>query len=266
MPSSAFPGSSLSGTCISAIVRYVHEVQKDITKEGASGCCSWTFYARRPARTVIHIPTHSLTFHSVLQYRVLQTTASVPSQLAGVIEKENFEKSKHYNKDKFKFAFVTGLWGQLLSTAILSLNVIPMLWDLSGRVVQSAGLGHGEVKQTLAFVVIGSLFSEILNLPFAIYSNFVIEERHGFNKYTPSFYAKDKVKKFVVGQSIMLPIVAAVIQIIRAGGQYFFFYLWVFLFFVTIALITIYPDFIAPLFDKFTPSFRKEISGQRSKN
>jgi STE24 endopeptidase len=168
-----------------------------------------------------------------------------------VIEKENFDRSKAYNKDKFKFGFVSGLWSQLLTTAIISFNIIPILWDISGQLTRFIR-ADGEVMQTLAFVLIGSLASELINLPFEIYSTFVIEERHGFNKYTPSFYVVDKIKKFAVSQTITCLVVSAVVYIIRAGGQFFFFYLWVFVFFVTIALITIYPDFIAPLFDKFT--------------
>nr|CAD7256072.1 unnamed protein product [Timema shepardi] len=37
------------------------------------------------------------------------------------------------------------------------------------------------------------------------------------------------------------------------GGDYFFIYLWVFAMVTTIFLMTIYPNVIAPLFDKYTP-------------
>ena len=174
--------------------------------------------------------------------------------MTGVISQENLEKARNYNIDKTKFGFVSGLWSQVLSTVILTFNIIPGIWLLSRDILDHFGLDlYGETYQTLVFMVVGSLISEILNLPWSIYSNFVIEERHGFNKYTPGFYAKDRVKKFLVSQTIFVPIVSATIYIIRAGGEYFFFYLWVFCFFVMIALMTIYPDFIAPLFDKFTP-------------
>lgn len=163
------------------------------------------------------------------------------------------DKSRNYNLDKTRYGFVYGSWSQIVSTSVIYFNVIPWLWDLSGRVASTFVTSPGEIVQTLTFVVIGSLITEVINLPWSVYSNFVIEERHGFNKYTPQFYAIDKVKKFFVSQLIMAPIIAATVYIIRAGGPYFFFYLWVFVFFVVIALMTIYPDFIAPLFDTFTP-------------
>ena len=56
----------------------------------------------------------------------------------------------------------------------------------------------------------------------------MVEERHGFNKQTAGFFAKDQVKKFVVGQVIQAPILACIIKIVYWGGDYFFVYLWYF--------------------------------------
>ena len=93
----------------------------------------------------------------------------------------------------------------------------------------------------------------ILGLPFSVYREFVLEQKHGFNKQTPSFYVKDQIKKFVIGQMIQAPILAGVIKIVYWGGDYFFIYLWMFAVVITLFLMTVYPDFIAPLFDKYTP-------------
>ena len=90
----------------------------------------------------------------------------------------------------------------------------------------------------------------------------MVEERHGFNKQTPGFYAKDQVKKFVVGQVIQSPILAGIIKIVFWGGDYFFIYLWVFAVLMTLFLMTIYPDLIAPLFDKYTPMPEGELRSQ----
>ena len=57
----------------------------------------------------------------------------------------------------------------------------------------------------------------------------------------------------MVNQVISLPIVAMIVYIVHAGGDFFFLYLWAFCFVVLMFLMTIYPEFIAPLFDKYTP-------------
>lgn len=115
---------------------------------------------------------------------------------------------------------------------------------------------------SLLFTFYMSIFSTITGLPFSIYSTFVVEERHGFNKQTPGFYAKDQVKKFVVGQVIQAPILAGIIKIVFWGGDYFFVYLWFFAVAMTLFLMTIYPDLIAPLFDKYTPMPEGELRSQ----
>lgn len=50
-----------------------------------------------------------------------------------------------------------------------------------------------------------------------------------------------------------MPILALLIYIIRMGGDYFFIYAWLFTTVITLLLVTIYADYIAPLFDKYTP-------------
>jgi STE24 endopeptidase len=65
-------------------------------------------------------------------------------------------------------------------------------------------------------------------MPLKIYSTFVIEERHGFNKQSFGFFITDTIKKFVVSIVLTLPTVSLLIYIIQAGGDYFFIYAWIF--------------------------------------
>lgn len=50
-----------------------------------------------------------------------------------------------------------------------------------------------------------------------------------------------------------MPILALLIYIVRIGGDYFFIYAWLFVTMITLMLVTIYADYIAPLFDKYVP-------------
>ena len=97
------------------------------------------------------------------------------------------------------------------------------------------------------------IFSQVTSLPWSLYYTFVIEQRHGFNKQTIGFYIKDMIKKFVIMTAIAIPILALLIYIIRIGGDYFFIYAWLFVTVVSLIIVTVYADFIAPLFDKYTP-------------
>lgn len=68
-----------------------------------------------------------------------------------------------------------------------------------------------------------------------------------------NFFIKDKIKNFLLVQVIALPITAAAISIVKWGGRFFFIWLWVFAVVTSLFIMTIYPEFIAPLFDKYTP-------------
>jgi STE24 endopeptidase len=43
-----------------------------------------------------------------------------------------------------------------------------------------------------------------------------------------------------------------IVGIVRWGGPYFFVAVWAFLFVISILMLTIYPTFIAPIFNKYT--------------
>ncbi|CAG2110477.1 unnamed protein product [Medioppia subpectinata] len=200
------------------------------------------------------------------QYKIYKSVTEVPTELIGVLDTETLVKARDYNIDKSCFGFYSSIWNQLLSTLILWTEAIPMLWHFAGRTISRVGYTtDNEILQTLAFVLIGSVISTIIDLPWSLYHTFVIEERHGFNKQTMGFYAKDKVKKFVIMQAIISPILSMAIWIVKWGGDYFFIYLWAFCFIITLLLMTVYADYIAPLFDKFTPLPDGELKQQIEK-
>lgn len=57
-----------------------------------------------------------------------------------------------------------------------------------------------------------------------------------------------------LGLTVVLgfPIIAIIVGLVRWGGEYFYFYVWSFLFVISILMLTIYPTLIAPLFNKYT--------------
>ncbi|XP_045197524.1 CAAX prenyl protease 1 homolog [Mercenaria mercenaria] len=196
-------------------------------------------------------------WESYLSYRqreLYRTVTKIPEKLESVMDQETYEKARLYNLDKSNFGFWVGLWGEIEHSLILLYGGIPYLWNVSGHFLSKYGYDSSyEILQSVVFLVFAMCFSTVTSMPFSVYSTFVIEQRHGFNKQTPGFFAKDQVKKFFVTLAIAVPITALLIYIIQIGGDYFFIYVWLFLLVVSLLMITIYADYIAPLFDKFTP-------------
>ncbi|XP_051502708.1 CAAX prenyl protease 1 homolog [Myxocyprinus asiaticus] len=211
---------------------------------------SWTVYA----------------WEAYLAYRqrkIYRTTMHVPTELGKIMDSETFEKSRLYQLDKSNFGYWSGLYSETEGTLILLLGGIPFLWKVSGNLTAHFGLGpEYEISQSLGFLMLATLFSAFTGLPWSLYSTFVIEEKHGFNQQTLGFFLKDAVKKFAVTQCILLPVTSLLLYIIKIGGDYFFIYAWLFTLAVSLILVTIYADYIAPLFDKFTPLPEGELKSE----
>uniref|UniRef100_A0A673KNE0 CAAX prenyl protease n=1 Tax=Sinocyclocheilus rhinocerous TaxID=307959 RepID=A0A673KNE0_9TELE len=219
---------------------------------------------------ILALPVEDIIFYAVLvfswtvyiweaylayrQRKIYRATMHVPTELGKIMDSETFEKSRLYQLDKSNFGFWSGLYSEAEGTLILLLGGIPLLWKVSGILTARFGFGpEYEISQSLVFLMLATLFSALTGLPWSLYSTFVIEEKHGFNQQTVGFFLKDALKKFAVTQCILLPVTSLLLYIIKIGGDYFFIYAWLFTLVVSLILVTIYADYIAPLFDKFTP-------------
>ncbi|KAM0793014.1 hypothetical protein ACM66B_000506 [Microbotryomycetes sp. NB124-2] len=127
-------------------------------------------------------------------------------------------------------------------------------WNLAGK---SQFASASPLRHSLLFVAIMSLVSAVLSIPKGLYSNFVLEERHGFNKMTIKTFFGDVVKGLLVSVAIELPFLAVILKLIeRIGGSGILklvAWLLAVIFAFQIVMIPTYPYLIAPLFNKFTP-------------
>ncbi|RLM79702.1 hypothetical protein C2845_PM12G23300 [Panicum miliaceum] len=193
------------------------------------------------------------TYLDIRQHRALKLP-TLPKPLVGVISDEKFKRSRDYSLDKSYFHFVHEAVTILMDTTILYYKVLPWFWKRSGELVTKVGLNaENEIIHTLAFLAGAMVWSQITDLPFSLYSTFVIEARHGFNKQTIWLFIRDMVKGILLSMILGPPIVAAIIYIVQIGGPYLAIYLWGFMFVLALLMMTIYPIVIAPLFNKFTP-------------
>jgi STE24 endopeptidase len=86
-----------------------------------------------------------------------------------------------------------------------------------------------KITHSLIFIVVFTLMSYLMSLPFSLYYTFIIEERHGFNKMTLGLFFMDTIKGFLIAGVIGLPILALLLQIIKWTGDIFYFYVWIFM-------------------------------------
>lgn len=205
------------------------------------------------------------TYLDIRQHTALKLPR-LPKPLEGVVSQEKFAKSRAYSLDKSHFHFVHGAVTILMDIAILYFGILPWFWKKSGDLAVYMGLdAENEIIHTLSFLAGSMIWSQITDLPFSLYSTFVIEDRHGFNKQTIWLYFRDLFKGIFISILIGPPIVAAIIFIVQKGGPYLAIYLWGFMFVLSIVMMTLYPILIAPLFNKFTPLPEGELRAKIEK-
>ncbi|CAK9209810.1 unnamed protein product [Sphagnum troendelagicum] len=202
------------------------------------------------------------TYLDIRQHAALKLS-SLPAPLKGVVSQEKFEKARAYSLEKSQFHFVHAAVSIVEEAAILLLGLLPWLWLKTEVFLGQLGLdSQNEILHTLMFLGATTLWSQVIELPFALYSTFVIEARHGFNKQTIWLFFRDMLMGLGLMVAVGPPIVAAIIIIVQKGGPYLALYLWAFMLVLSLVLMALYPVLIAPLFNKFTPLPEGELRGK----
>ena len=182
---------------------------------------------------------------------------SVPPRFKNVVTEEEYKKSILYNTDRIKFQIFTALFGSV----VLVIFTIGGLLNYLTQVVMDMTSSNvlGAVLLGLLLIIV----EEIISIPISIYSTFVIEERHGFNKTTRKTFVTDIFKGLLISGAISSILYATVIFIIISAGGLWWIYAFAAVFTLQAIIFFLYPVLIMPLFNKFEPlddeQFKKPI-------
>lgn len=172
--------------------------------------------------------------------------ATVPAAMEGWLAVEKLDQARDYLRVNARFGLVQGA---------CSLTVLLMFWALGGFPWLdglSRSLAPNELVAGLVFISLLVLGQGLLELPFAYYDTFVIEEGFGFNRATLGTFIMDRIKGLALGALLGLPLLAAVLWIFNHVAHA---WLWAWAVVTGFQLVLTYlaPTWILPLFNKFTP-------------
>ena len=172
----------------------------------------------------------------------------VPAAFAGSISLDAHRKAADYTSAKTRLVIQESI-AQAILLALLTIGGGLMLIDDAWRaLVVEHEIMRGALVILTAFVV-----SAVVELPFDYYKTFVIDQKFGFNKMTPAMFFSDLVKHSLVGLVLGAPILFAALALMQSAGDYWWLYLWVVWSVFNLLMLAVYPTFIAPLFNKFSP-------------
>ena len=180
---------------------------------------------------------------------------AVPAGFGERIPLAAHQKAADYTVDRSRLGIAATLAESALLLALTLGGGLAVLHDFwSARL---DGLAYG-----VALIFSVMAISAAVDLPFAIWRQFVIEARHGFNRMTPALFFSDLAKQAVLAVAIGAPVILAVLWLMQAMGENWWLWVWLFWCAFNLVAVIAFPTWIAPLFNKFSPLPEGEMKGR----
>lgn len=179
---------------------------------------------------------------------IQQHRHAVPAAFSQTISLEAHQRAADYTTAKVKLrmresAVEAGVL--LLLTLGGILQVLDQLWI--------HWLPEHEIVRGALVICSALLISSLCTLPFDYVQTFNIDERFGFNKMSRAMFFSDLIKHSVVGIVLGGPILFIALWLMQSAGDGWWFYLWLIWSAFNLFMLAVYPVWVAPLFNKFTP-------------
>jgi STE24 endopeptidase len=204
---------------------------------------TWVFLAALAAATAVRLWLARRQIRHVRAHR-----DAVPRTFAAVIPLPAHQKAADYSVAKTRLGVVELT---LAAGGLLLLTLGGLLDWLSGqwsRAFPPGSLAHGTALIVTVAVLLGAL-----ELPVAVYRTFAVEARFGFNRMTPALFIADLAKQALLGAVLGIPLLVLVLWLMARMGALWWLYVWLAWMGFNLLVLLIYPTFIAPLFNKFSP-------------
>ena len=173
---------------------------------------------------------------------------TVPAAFAQTIPLTSHQRAADYTVTRTRTAIADVILGTLV-TLILTLggglHALHSLWTAT---FPAGTLSHG-------IALLGSLMlvNWLIELPFTLYRTFSVEKRFGFNRITPGLFIRDTLKSGALAIIIGLPLLGLVLWLMNAMGTLWWLWVWAVWLGFNLLVMLIWPTWIAPLFNTFTP-------------
>jgi STE24 endopeptidase len=143
----------------------------------------------------------------------------------------------------------------LISSTFSFLGILLFLYFKGFAIVDEIARSYAtnQILVALLFFGIIMLASELVSLPFSIYSTFVIEEKFGFNKTTVKTFILDKIKGYLLTAFLGGGMLSLIILCYDWAGVNFWWYVWILVFIISLFMNMFYAKLFVPLFNKQAP-------------
>jgi STE24 endopeptidase len=182
--------------------------------------------------------------------------SQVPAEFADRINLASHQRAADYTRARARLGMAEQVYDAVILLGFTLLGGLQWLDQAVGHLT-----AHVLPRQLLLVVAVAAAMG-VLGLPFTLWRQFRLEARFGFNRMTPALFAVDTVKGIALGLVLGLPLAAAVLWLMGEAGSAWWLWAWGLWVAYNLLLLFIYPMFIAPIFNKFTPLADEVLAGR----
>jgi len=154
---------------------------------------------------------------SILQYlleyinikNLKQHGHEVPPEFDGLVDLELLEKTQKYTIAKNRVGLLSSFLGDIAAILFFFCGILVWYADFIDSLNQN-------------FIITGIVFFLILNyiqtlgeIPFNLYTTFVIEKKYGFNTKTFKLWFSDTMKSLIIGTILMSILISAALSMVH---------------------------------------------------
>jgi STE24 endopeptidase len=183
---------------------------------------------------------------------VAQHRHAVPSQFSERIKLTSHQRAADYTLARHRVGLLSIALEVLVLISLTMFGGLQALYELSQTWCASLTWLNG-IAPAVCFVVLVTLLTSIIDLPLDWYRQFVIEEKFGFNRMTIKAWLKDGFTGLLLGMALGLPLLSLVVWLMKSAGPSWWLLAWATWVIFSVAIMVIFPVWIAPLFNKFEP-------------
>ena len=186
----------------------------------------------------------------------------VPAAFQDRISLDSHRRAADYTHAKASAAMfewlIQSIWlviltiGGLLSTIQSLVASLWLYWfpdDMPGP-----GLDF-QITWMMTVFVLGS----VIDLPFSLWRQFVIDERFGFNRMNLGLWLSDLFKSMIISAMLGIPFLALILWVMSQAGTYWWLWVWLAWMSFQLSVMVLWPTWIAPLFNRFEPLQEGEV-------
>jgi len=186
---------------------------------------------------------------------ILAHRGTVPAAFSSFFTLEEHQKAADYGRARLELG-IGRMWFQ--GALLFAWFYFGFLMSLDARLFFYV---PSSLWQPVALLAAVSIVEGLLGLPWSLYSQFVLEERFGFNRTTWKTFLLDRVKGSLVGAVFLVILVIPLVLLMNSVPVYWWVPALVFYILFQFLIIWLYPTVIAPLFNKFSPLEDATLAG-----